>query len=78
MADFRKMRWDEASVRCPFYLNHGSKEPRICCEGCVEGAELVSRFRSLSLREKHMGLYCAGKFERCPVYRCVYAEKYDD
>ena len=43
-----------------------------------EGVEAVSRFRSLKLKDKHMGLYCTGRFESCPVYGCTYDCKYRD
>jgi hypothetical protein len=74
----RKQEWTEADVLCPFYISNSRDERSIRCEGYGKGVESVSRFRSLKLRDKHVGLYCAGRFERCPVYRCTYNCKYRD
>ena len=78
MASKRKLGWEAADVRCPFYKMHSRTERRINCEGCVDRAELISRFANIALMEKHLGQYCAGKYEGCPVYDCVYRAKYDD
>ena len=74
----KKLRWTEADVLCPFYLRHEPDARGICCEGYAPGVEAVSRFRSLALEERHMGRYCAGRYESCPVYRCTYGCRYAD
>ncbi len=78
MAKQKKLRWDDASVRCPFYLGQSVHSGSIRCEGCMEDSELVSRFRTVEGKERHMGIYCSAKYESCPVYGFVCAEKYDD
>ena len=78
MAEFKKIVWKDADVRCPFYLSGSKEERSIRCEGFETGMDTVSRFRSLSLKDKHMGSYCVGKFEDCPLYRCTYGCKYAD
>lgn len=78
MAEQTKLGWSSADVMCPFYLSHSAGERSIRCEGPSEGAELISRFRSRKKKESHMGSYCVGRYERCPVYKCTYKAKYDD
>ena len=78
MGEYKKICWTDADVRCPFYLSDDRRGRSIRCEGYDEGAELVSRFRTLGQREGHMGRYCVGRYEDCPVYRCTYESKYED
>ncbi len=78
MGNYKKQSWTDADVRCPFYVSDSRSARSICCEGYEKGVDAVSRFRSLTLRDRHMGRYCVGRFEDCPVYRCTYASKYAD
>lgn len=78
MKNYKKLKWTDADVRCPFYISDDGNGRSICCEGCIQGVETVSRFRSLALKDKHMGMYCTGRFERCPIYCCTYDRKYRD
>ena len=78
MGNYKKISWTDADVLCPFYLSDDRAERSICCEGYGKGVDAVSRFHSLTLMDKHMGLYCTGRFERCPVYGCTYGCKYRD
>ena len=78
MGSIKKISWTDADVRCPFYIEDNRAKRSICCEGYSLGVEAVSRFRSLALRDRHMGLYCTGRFEHCPVYNCTYDCKYRD
>ncbi len=78
MANYKRITWTDADVRCPFYISDERGGRSIRCEGYGEGVEAVSRFRSLKLKDKHMGLYCTGRFESCPVYGCTYDCKYRD
>jgi hypothetical protein len=78
MASKNKLCWTEADVKCPFYLADDRKKRSISCEGYCAGADVVSRFRTLAQRERHMGRYCVGGFARCPVYRCVYQNRYGE
>ena len=78
MTSLKKICWTDADVRCPFYISDERSTCSIRCEGYDKGVDAISRFRSLGLREKHMGRYCAAQFERCPVYRCTYGCKYAD
>lgn len=75
---YKKLCWTEADVQCPFYLSDDRESRSITCEGCCVGQRLTSRFRTLQLREKHMGRFCVSDFTRCPLYRCTYANKYED
>ena len=75
---YKKEMWSAADVRCPFYISNDQDSHSIKCEGYCDGASLVTRFRKLKDRENHMGNYCVGKFQNCPVFGFVYGEKYDD
>ena len=74
----KKEYWTKADVRCPFYITDDRSACTISCEGYSDHANVTSRFGSLAEREKHMGSYCAGRYERCPMYQCTYGAKYDD
>lgn len=78
MAKFNKECWSAADVRCPFYLSDDRTERSISCEGYSEKSELISRFKTVDRKDRHMGLYCVGSFEKCPVYKCTYGAKYAD
>ena len=76
MNNVKKILWTDADVRCPFYMFSDRTARKVCCEGYGTGVDMISRFRSLALKDKHMGRYCVGRYEDCPVYRCVYGSKY--
>ena len=78
MAGYKKIMWGAADVRCPFYVSDDRNTRSISCEGHTDGMELVSRFKSLEKKDRHMGCFCVGRFEKCPVYKCTYEEKYKD
>ncbi len=78
MGKIKKLCWTDADVKCPFYLADSRSARSISCEGYTQGADVVSRFRSLAARERHMGVYCVSRYEECPLYRCVYAGKYGE
>ena len=78
MENSKRTRWTDADVRCPFYIADDRRARSISCEGYDMGVEAVSRFRSLALKDQHMGDYCVKDFECCPVYRCTYRCKYAD
>lgn len=74
----RKLNWSAADVRCPFFISEDRKMRSISCEGYQEGVCSVSRFQSLEKKNSHMGRLCAGRFQRCPVYKCTYESRYAD
>ena len=76
MGKIKKLCWTDADVKCPFYLTDSRPGRSISCEGYEQGADVVSRFRSLAAREKHMGVYCVSRYEACPLYHCIYEGKY--
>ena len=78
MGKIKKLCWTDADVKCPFYLADSRSARTISCEGYEHGTDVVSRFRSLAERERHMGVYCVSRYEECPLYRCVYAGKYGE
>ena len=78
MGSSRKLQWTEADVRCPFYISHDGSARSITCEGHEEGVDLVSRFRTTRMQDKYMGINCAGDLTRCPVYGCIYQNRYAD
>ena len=78
MGNNKRLVWTDADVRCPFYLSDDKNERSIRCEGYGKGVETVSRFPSALQQDRHMGRYCVGRFETCPVYRCTYGCKYAD
>ena len=74
----KKEFWKDSDVRCPFYLSGDRERRSLRCEGFCEDSYVTSSFKSLAAREKHMGAYCVGRYERCPLYKCTYGAKYDD
>jgi hypothetical protein len=78
MGSYKKIGWTDADVRCPFYITDDRETRSISCEGFGKGVDAVSRFQTIPLMDRHMGLYCVGRFEDCPVYRCTYGCKYQD
>ena len=78
MGKIKKLCWTDADVKCPFYVADSRAARSISCEGYALGTDVVSRFRSLAARERHMGVYCVSRYEECPLYRCVYAGKYGE
>ena len=78
MAKFNKECWTAADVRCPFYLSDSRAERNLSCEGYGEQAKVTNIFRTVEQKDRHMGLYCVGRFERCPMYRRIYEAKYSD
>lgn len=76
MAKYSRDSWTDADVRCPFYLSDDRKQRSLNCEGYCEGCETRTKFPTLRERDRHMGRYCAGRFERCPMYGLIYSEKY--
>ena len=78
MPNYRKDSWTDADVRCPFYISEDKAACSISCEGFEKGVKTLSRFRSRPHKDRHMGAFCVGEYEQCPVYRCTYASKYAD
>ena len=76
MSKYRKECWTDADVRCPFYISDERSARSITCEGCMEETKATMSFRTLANRDGHMGRFCVGTYERCPVYRSVYQSKY--
>ena len=76
MASYKKLCWSEADVKCPFYKKDSRQGRSISCEGFDQGSTVETRFKNLELREKHMGCYCAGRFQLCPIYKSTYETKY--
>lgn len=65
-----------AAVGCPFYIYDDSKA-RICCEGIVEGCELILRFRRKEGMEQQKKIFCCEHYKKCEVFRMLMA-KYED
>ena len=78
MSKYRKECWTDADVRCPFYISDERSARSITCEGCMDETKATMSFRTLANRDGHMGRFCVGAYERCPVYRSVYQSKYAD
>lgn len=78
MSKYRKECWTDADVRCPFYISDERSARSITCEGCMKETKATMSFRTLANRDGHMGRFCVGTYERCPVYRSVYQSKYAD
>ena len=76
MASYKKLCWTMADVKCPFYIKDSRQERSISCEGFDTDSTVVTRFKNLEMREKHMGRYCVARFQLCPVYRGTYDTKY--
>ena len=78
MSSIRKELWSEADVQCPFFVSHDNTLRVISCEGYRTGIIVSSKFRSIYKKNMHLGEYCAGVYDRCPMYKFVCAEKYHD
>lgn len=76
MTSYKKICWSEADVKCPFYKKDSREERSISCEGFDQGSTVVTKFKNLGLRENHMGCYCVGRFQLCPIYKSTYDFKY--
>ena len=76
MASYKKLCWDAADVRCPFYKKDNRTERSIRCEGFDEDCLVESRFHTLAHMEKHMCCYFVSRYEECPVYKSTYDSKY--
>ena len=76
MANYRKICWTEADVKCPFYIKDDRQRRSISCEGCEDNCETVVRYRTLAERDRHMGINCVARFMQCPVYKMIYESKY--
>jgi hypothetical protein len=70
----------QADVVCPFYMEHANhKYSYLTCEGAIETATMVSRFRKSSDMAVHMRKHCCklGAYLGCPIYKIV-AQKYEE
>ena len=72
----RKESWKAADVKCPFYIkdNHSTIE----CEGFLDGTTEILRFPYTTDKNKHMGIYCVGKYNNCSRYQNTMNNKYPD
>lgn len=77
MATHRSDQW--VTIRCPFFQSDNGDSRSLRCEGYTEGGmAIVSCFRTLKQRERHLDMYCTSQYEKCPVYKMVYDEKYKE
>lgn len=76
MGSYKKIRWDNADIRCPLFIENTEKETAIACEGFKDKMSVRLNFKAVKDKEHHMGIYCVHRFEECPIYRCVLKEKY--
>lgn len=64
----------EADVVCPFYCQHVvNVYSYVVCEGIVEHANMVNRFRKNADLANFMRKYCCrmNDFRKCPIYKIV-------
>lgn len=61
---------------CPFMRE--SRGKCVECEGPMDDAATLLKFKSLRQLEKHARTYCGGNFRYCEVYRMVMAAKYEE
>lgn len=78
MATYRKLSWTEADMKCPFYIKDDRGTKSICCEGYETDSVTVTKFKTLGGRDRHMGIYCAARYEQCPMYKAVCRDKYGE
>lgn len=71
----RREAWKDVDVQCPFYRR--STERQIVCEGLTEKGNLTQSFRRMKDKEKHMGVYCCGRYRECRLYRML-MDKYHE
>ena len=76
MGKLTKIRWSAAEILCPFYVSEGDDKRKTVCEGFANKLKVELRFNSLDDKDKHVGIYCASRFEDCPMYRCTFDTKY--
>lgn len=78
MAEFRKICYTEADVKCPFFIKEERHTRAIFCEGFEEKSVTATRFSTLGAREKHMGVHCTARYEDCPLYKTICGHKYGE
>ena len=76
MGSWNKIRWSAAEIMCPFFSSEGEDKRIIVCEGFADKLKVALRFNSLDDKDRHVGIYCASRFEDCPMYRCTFDTKY--
>lgn len=68
----------DAGIQCPFYTAHleRARGREICCEGITEGGHLTQVFATRRGRDRHLEVFCSGRYECCEIYRAVMEAKY--
>lgn len=64
--------WKDISVRCPFFLESGSRTIR--CEGVLPGSWNTTTFTGAAERKKQMEQLCQAAYCRCGLYRQIEAK----
>lgn len=64
-----------ASVRCPFFRGHTSRE--IGCEGVVHSSSVRMLFPSQARRDHHEDVYCCSNYSYCPLFGPIW-RKYEE
>ena len=78
MKSIKRECWTDADVKCPFYKGDDRYQRSVSCEGFAEGMGVCFKFRTLRQRERHMGVYCVGSYESCPMFRCTSKCRYGE
>lgn len=71
----KKEPWVAADVKCPFWIT--STKNSITCEGILPDFKDTISFYRMEQMKKHMGTYCAGQWQRCPLAKEI-EKKYRD
>lgn len=58
--------WEDVDVKCPFYRRKDQRQ--LQCEGPKRSQRLILCFHDGKARDVHMGRYCCGRYQTCPLY----------
>lgn len=76
MASNRKLSWTKTDVLCPFFKDLDRSNAAVKCEGLKSAGYIVSSFGAVKNYDWHLGRFCCCRYEDCPIYKMIYAEKY--
>ena len=75
---YHRELWKDTDVRCPFYISDDTGMRSISCEGFDDGVKTRTHFRTIEMKNNHMGRYCVSRYASCPVYKCTVENRYGE
>ena len=71
-----RMSYDDKYAQCPFFQR--SLKKGVVCEGFTKRTTTSVVFDHIEDKKRYFQEKCCEDFERCPVYRSLMREKYED